>query len=266
MSWHPFALAVTIALLVLWMRHLWRVYGHLLAARWGWRRGKAPAEYVAALFDGYATEYDEHLLVQLRYAAASLVSAELNAHLPAAAMPVGRALDLGCGTGLLGVLLRGRVRHLTGVDLSRAMLRAAGARGCYDELHQGSMEHFLRRCGPRRASGEAGDFDLVTAADVLVYCGALDELFRSVARCLAPGGLFLCTTEDLPAGLAPHAGFRLLASGRFAHAPGYVEACASGAGLRCVARRACVLRLQADAPVDGHLYRLVRPRDAASGT
>jgi len=38
------------------------------------------------------------------------------------------ALDLGCGTGLAGAAIAGRVTHLTGVDLSPAMLARARAK------------------------------------------------------------------------------------------------------------------------------------------
>ena len=39
------------------------------------------------------------------------------------------ALDLGCGTGLMGEALRERIDHLTGVDLSAAMIAKARERG-----------------------------------------------------------------------------------------------------------------------------------------
>ncbi len=40
-----------------------------------------------------------------------------------------RALDLGCGTGLVGEALNSFTRHLTGVDLSPRMLRKAQPKG-----------------------------------------------------------------------------------------------------------------------------------------
>jgi predicted TPR repeat methyltransferase len=42
------------------------------------------------------------------------------------------AVDLGCGTGLMGPLLRSHVSVLEGVDLSTAMVEKARERGCYD--------------------------------------------------------------------------------------------------------------------------------------
>ena len=43
-------------------------------------------------------------------------------------------MDLGCGTGLMGPLLRSHVKQLEGVDLSAGMVQKAKERGCYDKL------------------------------------------------------------------------------------------------------------------------------------
>ena len=55
---------------------------------------------------------------------------------PAAASSMPRwqhAVDLGCGTGLMGPLLRPHVSsYLEGVDLSVGMVDKARERGCYD--------------------------------------------------------------------------------------------------------------------------------------
>ena len=251
--WPVLVLAVPLALLVLALRRLWRIHGHVPAARLGRPRERAPREYVEALFDGYADDYDEHLLVDLKYAGANLVSAEVNAHLAAHPVPLGQALDLGCGTGVLGVLLRPRVSHLAGVDLSGEMLHAAEQRGVYDELHRGDLLDFLR-CDGRT-------WGLITAADVLVYLGDLSGLLIQVALRLAPGGAFIATTENPVAGAGDAGiGFTLLESGRFSHAQGYVAAVASRVGLRVVAQTPCVLRMQRGEPVYGHLHRLARRR------
>ena len=56
-------------------------------------------------------------------------------------------LDLGCGTGLSGLMLRRRARHLTGVDLSPEMVEKARARGIYDRLEVGEI---TAMAGPRQ--------------------------------------------------------------------------------------------------------------------
>jgi predicted TPR repeat methyltransferase len=92
-------------------------------------------------------------------------------------------LDLGCGTGLCGLALAKQKRRLVGVDLSEKMLTQARARDLYDELHLGEVHAWLRGAATAR-------FDVVIAADVLIYIGALEELFREVARVLRNGGRF----------------------------------------------------------------------------
>ena len=53
------------------------------------------------------------------------------------------ALDLGCGTGLCGPLVRPMVDRLTGVDLSARMIEKARSLGVYDRLEQGDIVEFL---------------------------------------------------------------------------------------------------------------------------
>jgi len=115
-----------------------------------------------------------------------------------------RALDLGCGTGLAGPLLREGRGRLIGVDLSPGMLAKAALRGVYDELVEAEMIGYLKRTTER--------FDLVFAADALVYLGDLAPFFAAAARATTAGALIafnLETTEEGP--------YKLLPSGRFAH-------------------------------------------------
>eukprot|EP00928_Gymnodinium_smaydae_P056598 TRINITY_DN39960_c0_g1_i1.p1 TRINITY_DN39960_c0_g1~~TRINITY_DN39960_c0_g1_i1.p1 ORF type:complete len:562 (+),score=87.84 TRINITY_DN39960_c0_g1_i1:107-1792(+) len=96
----------------------------------------APAEYVASLFDFYADNFEEHLVNKLQYKTPSALLEELRAGKELG--PIHRAADLGCGTGLMGPLLRRDlgvpVQRLEGVDLSPEMLRKAAEKQCYDFL------------------------------------------------------------------------------------------------------------------------------------
>ena len=64
-----------------------------------------PADYVAGLFDSYADEFDSHLVGALRYQAHRQLVDQLVAPCGADAR-FRSALDLGCGTGLCGPLVR----------------------------------------------------------------------------------------------------------------------------------------------------------------
>lgn len=150
--------------------------------------GQAPAhpprQYVQALFDGYANGFDAHLVRMLRYEAPQL----LVPRMVAGGRRFAHALDLGCGTGLCGRLLRPHADRLAGVDLSANMLEEARSAGVYDALVHGDVLDFLQQPGAR--------FDAVIAADVFIYVGALDAVFAALAQRMAAGGAFAFTVEE----------------------------------------------------------------------
>ena len=218
------------------------VIAYLEAAETGAPPPERPADaYVSALFDLYAPTFDDSLRGFLAYRAPeALVDAVRTALGGRRELAV---LELGCGTGLAGPLLRPLARRLEGMDLSAGMLEKARERGVYDALWTGEMTEALTTSPAR--------YDLLIAVDVLVYVGALERLFLSAARRLAPGGLFALTVEK---GTAP--GYRLQPSARYAHHLDYVRGCARAAGLRPVVEREEPLRRQAGQPVIGHVVVL----------
>jgi SAM-dependent methyltransferase len=91
--------------------------------------------------------------------------------------PLGRALDVGCGTGMSSVALRGLAAEVVGVDPSRDMLRRA--RRAEGVRYAASLAEAM----PFRK----GAFDLVVA------CGSIDWVDRAAflpcaAEILAPRG------------------------------------------------------------------------------
>jgi predicted TPR repeat methyltransferase len=208
----------------------------------------APADYIKGLFDQYAGHFDQHLVGVLGYRTPELLKDLLDEHLGGAAA-LASALDLGCGTGLCAPMLRPLARHLAGVDLSEKMLDKARESGLYDELACADIVDWLRR--------RDAEWDLVLAADVLVYFGDLAPLFGQVARVLRTGGLFAFSVEALAADGGP--GYAITVSNRFAHAPAYVRACAQAAGLSLIEQREAVLRREHGADVGGLLFLLRRP-------
>jgi predicted TPR repeat methyltransferase len=176
------------------------VQRYLIDAVAGVKRDRAPEDYLIAYFDAFADQFDRQLVDVLGYRGPQ----QLLALMGPAAGRLERALDLGCGTGLAGPLLREGRSRLVGVDISAGMLGKAAARGVYDELIAAEMVGFLGRTPER--------FDLVFAADALVYLGDLAPFFAAAARATTPGALVvfnLEATEGEP--------YRLLPSGRFAH-------------------------------------------------
>lgn len=215
---------------------------------------QAPPAYVATLFDQHAAAFEEILVGQLGYRAPERLAEMLRARAPGAEGL--SLLDLGCGTGLVPAALGEMAGHRTGVDLSEEMLGEADARGLYDALYVGDAAGFLAAEPEEEPDPEdfAGPWDLIAAADVLPYLGALEGLFAGVAANLAPGGRFLFSTETF-ADAADFAG-RGWAVGphqRYHHAEAYVRDALAAAGLEVEAWEAAVIRTNDGRPEPGHL-------------
>jgi predicted TPR repeat methyltransferase len=201
-----------------------------------------PAAYTAALFDAYAPRFDESLRDDLRYRAPELLLAAL---LPALVAAPGAldVCDVGCGTGLLGPLLRPLARRLDGVDCSPRMLEKAFALHLYDELLEADLTAAL--------ASRPGAYDVVTAADVLLYLGDLGPALAAAATALRPGGLLAFTVER-----SDEAGYHLNPTGRYEHAPDHVRAAAAAAGLAEVSTAEVVLRREQGHSVEGTVWVL----------
>jgi predicted TPR repeat methyltransferase len=207
----------------------------------------APADYVKGLFDQYAGHFDRHLVEVLGYRTPELLTGLLQ---PQLQTPLESALDLGCGTGLCAPLLRPLARRLAGVDLSEKMLEKARDTGLYDELACADILAWLE--------GRTAQWDLVLAADVLVYVGELAPLFALLAQAARPGGWFAFSVETLAPAHDNATGYAITASNRFAHAPAYVRACAAEAGFTLVEMRDAALRKEHGLEVAGMLFLLRR--------
>jgi predicted TPR repeat methyltransferase len=219
--------------------------GYFLAALGGAEAPDAtPPGYVRALFDGYADGFDEHLVEVLRYRAPQALAEALGA---SGRAPWASALDLGCGTGLAGVLLRPMVTRLEGVDLSPTMLDRARRRGVYDTLVQADVVAHLQATPARH--------DLIVATDVFIYIGDLAPVFSGVRRVLEPGGVFAFSVESGSGA----AGFALQGSLRYAHTEPYLRDLALRHGLRVLAVDSLALREEQQRPIAGLMVVLAAP-------
>jgi predicted TPR repeat methyltransferase len=158
-------------------------------------------------------------------------------------------LDLGCGTGLSGIAFDRLANRLDGIDLSPDMLSKARSRGIYDDLHVADIEVPLSE----------RFYDLVLAADTLVYMGDLSRVFERVHNTLRSGGHFLLTVEKDPA-----ENYSLGPKRRWRHSESYLRAEAHRTGFEVAAVMVCSPRTEAGAPVDG-LAVALRRRDEGLG-
>lgn len=201
----------------------------------------APMEYVKTLFDNYADHYEPHLLQALDYQVPPLFKkiAEKELH----AKTAFDILDLGCGTGLCGDIIKPYAKTLIGVDLSEKMLALAAAKKCYDQLIAQDITSFL--------SDKNQQYDVILAGDVLVYVGELENIFSQSYQALRLKGFFIFNAE-----INDEQDFRLNQSGRFSHHKNYIEKLAEKYGFTLVQYEIAVTRMQHDGQVWGHVYVL----------
>jgi len=197
--------------------------------------------YVRHLFDQFSADYDRRMRAELSYAAPEILG-----DLADLVMPGRRdlaVLDLGCGTGLAGAVFRARARKLDGIDLSPAMIEKARAKNLYDYLVVGDIETALSET----LRGSA--YDLVIAADTLVYLGDLLPLMRAVRAHLSGDGYFLFTVEAAEEGFAQD--FSLGPKRRWRHSETYLRQLAPEAGLILAGLVAASPRREKGEPVAG---------------
>lgn len=193
-----------------------------------------PPAFVERLFDQYAPRFEASLLEGLDYQGPQIIAEALER---TTGLPVAHALDLGCGTGLIGPVLRPHCGHLTGIDLSQAMLAEAQAKGLYDRLDKGDIQEL--------PIGDA-QYGLIVASDVFNYLGALERIIGWCAASLSPGGTLIFTVEQ-----AEGRDVTLRETRRFAHGRAYVSDLLKVAGFCPVTIVDVVLRQDRGADVTG---------------
>jgi predicted TPR repeat methyltransferase len=212
---------------------------HLLKALSGdASSSEVSAQYAQCLFDQYASYYDQHLLTTLHYRLPAMIGALLQT---AGLKPQTNTLDLGCGTGLCGEILRPFTQHLVGVDVSPNMIERAKTKGCYDACVVQEAIAYLQQTTVK--------FDLVVAADLFPYLGSLEACFAGVKHCLRPGGAFIFSVEVTEA--AP---WQLQETARYAHQPAYIKSLCEKMGWEIRSEEVKVARDQAGGGIAVKLY------------
>jgi predicted TPR repeat methyltransferase len=209
----------------------------------------APVDYVRDHFDSFSESFDD-VLNGLGYQAPKLVAEEVADLARERDLPFDHVVDLGCGTGLCGPLIRDHCARLTGIDLSPGMLRKAAALKVYDFLVEGELVGFL-------SSDLPAHFDLAVCVDTLCYLGDLEPFMQALAGALAPGGMLVASVEHLDTSDGPD--YRVDATGRYAHRPEYLKRCAEAAGLLYAREKRDILRKELGKDVHGLVFHIRKP-------
>ena len=189
--------------------------------------GKA---YTEALFDAFAENY-EQTMQNINYSAIAKLK-ELNF------APIGKVLDLGCGTGLVGQAFKSAANSFIGVDISQKMLNLAASKGVYADLIKDDIINFV--------SANKLKFDFIIALDVVEY---IDD-FCKIAACVN-GIPFIFTIENAPENVIE---YKLNTSGRYQHNPRYICKQLTAAGYKNIKEYPLILRQENGADVNGTLF------------
>ena len=199
-----------------------------------------PTHLVSAMFDGMASNFDMHLVRGLRYQLPRQVAAQLLEWHPDR---VFNLLDLGCGTGLLGVFLGQIQGTMVGVDASAKMMEQAAQHGVYNRFHHVNLLDALQ-------ATPDGLYQVVAALDVFIYVGTLEQPVRDIHRVLVPGGRLVFSCERAA---EEEADMVLRSSGRYAHKQSHIVALCRTAGFAQVDVQDIDVRLEGGQPVKGFL-------------
>lgn len=153
-------------------------------------------------FDAEAAEWDANAFVHEMSAEAAKA---LQRHVPALQQGTSAldVLEIGCGTGLLTLLLAPCVRGIVAVDASQGMIDVLAAKLAGPAAEVGGnvvplalmLEDPEDVCLPPARDGDAGKrkFDLVVSHLVLHHVPDLRALLHTMLGCLKPGGRIALT-------------------------------------------------------------------------
>jgi predicted TPR repeat methyltransferase len=205
---------------------------------------RASDRAIQHIYRNFAASYESRMREDLKYVGPERLDDALTAVIGTKGGM--KILDLGCGSGLAGVMLRPRAAELTGVDLSPEMAELSRARNIYDRLEVAEITAWL--------DGGEEKFDLICSCDCLIYFGDLSVIVAAAARRLKPGAPFAFSMER---GNNPP--FHLTDTGRYVHHPEHVRDAAAKTGLAVAQLNESFLRMEYGEDVMGLYAVLVKP-------
>jgi predicted TPR repeat methyltransferase len=214
----------------------------LMALRDGEAPPRASDRAIQHIYKNFAASYEVRMREDLKYVGPERIEDGLNA-------VIGdrkelNVLELGCGSGLAGVMIKPRAAHLIGVDLSPEMVELSRARGIYDRLEVSEITQWLDQGGEL--------FDLIMSVDCLIYFGDLGTIVAAAKRRLKPGAIFAMSMER-----GDKYPYFLTDTGRYIHHPDHVRDAAARNGLEVAYIHESFLRMEYGEEVMG-IYAVLR--------
>ena len=204
----------------------------------------APDSYVSNLFDRYSETFENHLLSSLAYKVPKEISRYISSTY-GKTFKLDRVIDLGCGTGLCSITLKGNCSELIGIDLSQQMLIKAKEKSLYTQLEQKELTKYLKSSKLK--------CDLIIAGDVLIYVGKLDDLLYYSNQTSKKGGRFIFSIE-----LSNTGDFKINKTGRFSHSKSYITKLAHKYNWHIDYEKEIELRKEHNKTVKGVLFALLK--------
>jgi predicted TPR repeat methyltransferase len=225
---------------------------HLVNVTTNLSADSTPAAYIVNLFNKRAADYDR-LVFSRHYRVPGLMRNEMLRVRPkvdpsrATPYKLSAILDLGCGTGLVGLMVQGVTAYLKGVDLSGVMIAHAQTKQVYQELEIAEAVASMR-ADPRL-------YECIVGGSIMEYIGKSDDCLAAIYKRLLPSGFAILTFIAGEAGVD----YALGADGRFRHSRGYIERVAKAAGFEITQIAEEHLETLDDVPVMGFVVTLTRP-------
>ena len=138
------------------------------------------------VYDSWADAYEQELLEEWGYTSPQKAVQLLSDIMTLQGM---RVLDAGCGTGLVGALLKkSGAASLTGIDYSPGMLAKAEAKQVYDSLDKMDMNESLPL--------PSNSFDATTCIGTFTATHVKPDAVRELVRVTRSGGALIFTVRD----------------------------------------------------------------------
>lgn len=144
------------------------------------------AEELVEAYSCWASEYDTDTCDGMGYVGPNVAARMLDRYLES---PKSKVLDAGCGTGLVGEVMKDMGYHrLEAMDLSDSMLCVADEKSVYDKVFQADMNEQLAL--------PDNFYDATICVGTFTYAHVGPDAFDELVRITRPGGYVCFTVRD----------------------------------------------------------------------